>query len=197
MNIEDSVMSQIEESIEVKNLFCKDDKNLELVKVVVERIVECYKKKGKVLVFGNGGSAADAQHLVAELVGRFKKERKALAAISLNTNVSTITALGNDYSFDIIFARQLEALAQKEDIVIGISTSGNSKNVLEAFEVAKKIGCITVGLTGKDGGKIKDKVDYCLRVPSNNTPRIQEMHIVIIHIICSLVEEICFSNKSF
>ena len=151
------------------------------------------KNGNKVLLMGNGGSAADSQHIAAELVGRFKNERKGLPAIALTTDTSILTAVGNDYSFNEIFARQIEALANKGDLVIGISTSGNSENVIKGILKAKEIGCYTVGLLGKDGGKLKDLVDLPIIVPSNSTPRIQECHILIGHIICEIVDRE-FSN---
>jgi D-sedoheptulose 7-phosphate isomerase len=146
----------------------------------------------KLLVMGNGGSAADSQHFVAEIVGRFKMERKALPAVALSTDTSILTAIGNDYGFESIFSRQVEALAAPGDIVIGLSTSGNSPNVLKALNEARQRGCRTIGLLGKDGGSIKTACDLALVVPSTDTPRIQEMHITVIHIVCDLVEKKLF-----
>jgi len=146
----------------------------------------------KLLVMGNGGSAADSQHFVAEIVGRFKMERKALPAVALSTDTSILTAIGNDYGFESIFSRQVEALAAPGDIVVGLSTSGNSPNVLKALKVARERGCRTVGLLGKDGGSIRTVCDLALVVPSTDTPRIQEGHITIIHIVCDLVEKALF-----
>ena len=146
----------------------------------------------KLLVMGNGGSAADSQHFVAEIVGRFKMERKALPAVALSTDTSILTAIGNDYGFDSIFSRQVEALAAPGDIVVGLSTSGNSPNVLKALNAARELGCRTIGLLGKDGGSIKAACDLALVVPSTDTPRIQEGHITIIHIVCDLVEKKLF-----
>lgn len=142
----------------------------------------------KLLLMGNGGSAADAQHFAAELVGRFRGERPAWPAIALTTDSSLLTALGNDYGFEAIFLRQIEALAVPGDIVLGISTSGNSRNVLAGLTAAKSKGCVTVGLLGRDGGEIGRVVDHALIVPSGSTPRIQEMHVLAIHIVCELVE---------
>jgi len=142
----------------------------------------------KILIFGNGGSAADAQHIAAELVGRYKTNRRGLPAIALTTDTSALTAIGNDFGYDEVFARQIEALANKGDIAIGISTSGNSKNVIKALIKAKKIGCKTIGLSGKDGGVMNDFCDLNIIVPSQDTPRIQEMHILIGHIICQSVD---------
>ena len=190
--MEQQVIKLLNESIKTKQLLVEDEKQVEIISKVVNCIIDAYKNNKKVIIFGNGGSAADAQHMVAELVGRYKKERQPLEAMSLNTNVSTLTALGNDYGYEIVFSRQLESCAKQGDVVIGITTSGKSPNVIKAIEVAKKIGCVTVALTGKDGGTIKNLVDYCICVPSNETPRIQEVHITIIHIICDLVEQTVF-----
>ena len=153
---------------------------------------DTFRKKGKLLVMGNGGSAADAQHFAGEIVGRFKMEREALPAVALSTDTSILTAIGNDYGFDLVFRRQVEALATVGDAVVGISTSGNSANVLTALELAREKGCRTISLLGKDGGRIKDACDLALVVPSNDTPRIQEGHITIIHIVCDLVERALF-----
>ena len=144
---------------------------------------------GKILLCGNGGSAADAQHVAAEFVGRFAKERAAWPAIALTANSSTVTAIGNDYGFEYIFSRQVEALAKKGDVVVGISTSGNSGNVLKALAEGKKRGCTTIGMTGKNGGKLRTLADISISVPSDETPRIQETHILAWHIICELVEK--------
>jgi D-sedoheptulose 7-phosphate isomerase len=146
----------------------------------------------KLLVMGNGGSAADSQHFVAEIVGRFKMERRALPAVALTTDTSILTAIGNDYGFESIFSRQVEALAAPGDVVIGLSTSGNSPNILKALNAARQQGCRTIGLLGKDGGSIKAACDLALVVPSTDTPRIQEGHITIIHIVCDLVEKALF-----
>jgi len=160
---------------------------------VVELMINCFRNGKKLLVMGNGGSAADSQHFAAEIVGRFKLERAALPAIALSTDTSILTAIGNDYGFDTIFSRQIEALAEKGDVVIGLSTSGNSPNVLKALELARERGCLTIGLLGKDGGSIKTVCDLALIVPTNDTPRVQEGHITIIHIICDLVEKGMFT----
>lgn len=156
-------------------------------------MVETFKSGGKLLVMGNGGSAADAQHFVAEIVGRFKMERRGLPAIALSTDTSILTAIGNDYGFDRIFHRQVEALALAGDLVVGISTSGNSPNVLQALKLAREKGCRTVGLLGKDGGSIKGLCDLALIVPTDDTPRVQEGHITIIHIVCDLLEKSMFA----
>lgn len=152
-------------------------------------MIDSLQNNNKILLMGNGGSAADAQHLAAELVGRFKAERKALPAIALTTDTSILTALGNDYGYDSVFTRQIAALGRAGDVVVGISTSGKSPNILKAIEYAKEIGCKTIGLTGKDGGELAKVVDIPLVIPSQETSRIQEAHITIGHIVCSLVEE--------
>lgn len=159
---------------------------------ISDKIVACYKEGGKVLICGNGGSAADSQHIAGELVGRFKLERKALNALALSTDTSVLTALSNDYSFDYIFARQVEAYAKKGDVLFGISTSGNSQNIYLAFEKGREIGTFNLALTGEGGGKIKSLSNFCFEIPSKDTPRIQEAHELTYHIICDLVE-----NKMF
>lgn len=149
----------------------------------------------KILLFGNGGSAADSQHIAAELVSRFRRERAALPAIALTTDTSILTAISNDYGFEEVFARQVEALGQEGDVVLGISTSGNSPNVLNAVRKAAEIGMKTVGFTGQDGGKLKECVDVCFRVPSQSTPHIQEVHIAVAHALCEVIEEaLCQEN---
>lgn len=187
--MEEKVKAQLEESAQVKLKL-----DVRQIVTAAQIIIEAYRKDGKVLLMGNGGSAADAQHLAAELVSRFKKERKALAAIALTTDTSILTAIGNDYGFDYVFSRQIEALAQPDDVVIGISTSGNSPNVLLAMEKAMEIGAKTIGLSGKDGGKLVAVSSLCIVAPSNDTPRIQEAHITIGHIICDLVEKTLFRD---
>ena len=179
--------SAIKENREVtESLMSKD--NLELLERIGTVIVEALKQGGKVLVFGNGGSAADSQHMVAELVGRYKKERRALPAVALTTNTSTITALSNDYSYDMNFARQIEALGRKGGIVLGISTSGNARSVIEGLKRAREMGLLCIGLTGRDGGAVKDIVDYAFVVKSDDTPRIQEAHVLVIHVLCGFIE---------
>jgi D-sedoheptulose 7-phosphate isomerase len=153
-------------------------------------MIECIKKGGKVMFAGNGGSAADSQHLAAELVNRFKKERRPLAGIALSTDTSVITAIGNDYSFDEIFAKQIMAIGRAGDLFIGISTSGNSKDVIRAIETARSMDIATIGLIG-EGGMIKDLVDCAICIPSGNTPRVQEGHILIGHILCEILENAC------
>lgn len=162
---------------------------------IIDLIINSINNDGKIIIFGNGGSAADSQHFAAELVGRFMLERKSLPAISLTTDTSIITAIGNDYQYEEIFSRQCQSLVKTNDIVIGISTSGNSKNIIKGLEVSKKIGAITMGLLGNDGGNIKEIVDYSLIIKSNSTPRIQEAHRVILHIICEIVEKKMFTGN--
>jgi len=152
-------------------------------------VVETLKKGNKVLLCGNGGSASDAQHIAAELAGRYKSERRGLAGIALNTDTSVMTAISNDYGYDRVFDRQVEALAREGDLLIGISTSGDSMNIMSAFAVAKLLGCRTIGLSGKEGGEINRICHLNLIVPSNDTPRIQEMHILIGHILCQAVDD--------
>lgn len=151
--------------------------------------VECIKNGGKVLLCGNGGSAADAQHIATEFTGRYKSERKALAAIALTTDTSALTAIGNDYGFDEVFARQVEALGDDKDLLIAISTSGNSSNIVKALQKAKEIRCATLGFSGKGGGSMNGLCDLNIVIPSSNTPRIQEMHILIGHIICQAIDD--------
>jgi D-sedoheptulose 7-phosphate isomerase len=160
-----------------------------------QAMIDCFRKKGKVVSFGNGGSAADAQHLAAELSGRFERERPGLPAIALTTNSSSLTAIANDYEYAQVFVRQMNGLVRKGDVVIAISTSGNSPSVLEAAKQARKQGAVVIGWTGKDGGKLKHLCDICLRVPSNRTSRVQEGHLAILHALCHLVDEDLFPGK--
>ena len=190
------ISDYIEKSIRIKKEIVKT--KVEIINQIVKEIINAYKRKNKVLWFGNGGSAADAQHLACELVGKFYLERKALASIALTTNTSELTAIANDYSFNRVFARQVEALVNSGDIVIGISTSGNSPNVIKGIEEAKRRGAITIAFTGESGGKLEgdNNVDYLLAVPSEDTPHIQESHIMIGHIICYLVEKELFGGQN-
>jgi D-sedoheptulose 7-phosphate isomerase len=195
MNHKEILISDyIERSIQTKKELQKT--RIEEITKIAELIVDAYREGKKVIWFGNGGSAADAQHLACELVSRFYLERKALASISLTTNTSELTAIANDYDFDHVFARQVEALVNPGDIVIGITTSGNSRNVIQGLKEAKRCGARTVGFTGATGGKLKGYVDHILMVPSEETPHIQECHIMIGHIICFIVEKELFGNKN-
>ncbi|MDP8263291.1 MAG: D-sedoheptulose 7-phosphate isomerase [Candidatus Ancaeobacter aquaticus] len=177
-------------SIDLKKVVCET--SIPVIEKITGIFCDTLSKGNKILICGNGGSAADAQHMAAEFVGRYKKERKALPAISLSTDTSIITCIGNDYSFDTIFSRQVEALAVKDDLVLGISTSGNSENVIQALNAAHSIGARTVVFTGGDGGRIKDIAQCSFIVPSKDTPRIQEVHCTVMHIICLLVEQKLF-----
>jgi D-sedoheptulose 7-phosphate isomerase len=161
---------------------------------VAERLIEAFTTGKKALLCGNGGSAADAQHIAAEFVGKFYFDRPALPAQALTVNTSSLTAIGNDYAFDQVFSRQIEAFGSPGDVCVGISTSGNSRNVVEAFHAAQRKGIITVALTGATGGEMATAADYCIRIPSTDTPRIQEHHILVGHIICELVEQALFAD---
>jgi len=178
----------IKASIDVKQQLLADESLIHQIQTVTDVITKAFQNGNAVYFAGNGGSAADAQHLAAEFSGRFYKDRKALPSDALHCNSSYLTAVANDYSFDVIYARLLEGLAKPGDVLVGISTSGNSGNIVKAFEMAKTIGVTTIGFTGQNGGKLKDIGDYLINVPSNTTPRIQESHILVGHIICELVE---------
>ena len=167
----------------------------ELIANISSLVITAFRNGGKLFLFGNGGSASDAEHIATELSGRFKLERPSLPALSLTANTSTLTAIANDYGFEMLFSRQLEGLASSGDVVIGISTSGNSPNVINGLKFAKSIGATTIAMTGKSGGKLKEFTDYCLCIPSDDTPRIQEAHILIGHILCDLVEKDLFELK--
>jgi D-sedoheptulose 7-phosphate isomerase len=190
-DFEHRVSELIEASIATKQSLLRSTDVVLAVAKVSEVLVNALKQGNKALLFGNGGSAADAQHIAAELVGRFAFDRPALPALALSVNSSCVTAIGNDYGFDRVFSRQLEALARPGDVAIGISTSGNSSNVLNAMSTARKMGLHTIALTGT-GGNLQGSVDHCICVPSNETPRIQECHILIGHIIAELVEREIF-----
>ena len=184
----DKIKQIITASIETKQTLLKDEAIQQTVSNVIDVIVTAFNNGNKVLFCGNGGSAADAQHLAAEFSGRFYKDRKALPAEALHCNTSYMTAVANDYSYDVIYSRLVDGIGVKGDVLIGLSTSGNSINILKAFEVAKGKGIATVAFTGVSGGKMKDVSDYLINVPSTDTPRIQESHIMLGHIICELVE---------
>ena len=182
-------------SIAVKQQVWANETLLQTVEAITNVITKAFQRGNKVLFCGNGGSAADAQHLAAEYSGRFYIDRDALPAEALHANTSYLTAVANDYSYDVIYSRLIKGLGNKGDVLVGLSTSGNSKNIVLAFEQAKSNGMITVGFTGAGGGKMKELSDYLVNVPSTDTPRIQESHILLGHIICQLVEEQYFSNK--
>jgi D-sedoheptulose 7-phosphate isomerase len=189
-----SIKRIIQDSISIKTALLNNPEVEKSINEIVSVMVNCYNNGGKVLFCGNGGSAADAQHLAAELSGRFYFDREPLNAEALHVNSSYITAVGNDYSFDEVYARIIKAKGKKGDVLVGISTSGSSKNIVRAFEEAKKKGVILVSLTGKTGGELKALTDYLIAIPSTDTPRIQECHILIGHIICELVEENLFTK---
>lgn len=180
------IAKRLEESAQIKKTIATS--KIGEIERMVNFILMAYKMGGKVVLFGNGGSAADAQHIAGELVGRFMLKRQAFPAIALTTNTSTLTAVANDCGYGAVFSRQVEALVDEKDVVIGISTSGDSPNVIEAIKLAKRKGAKTIGLTGGDGGKLAQVADLALIVPSDSTPRIQEAHITIGHIVCELVE---------
>jgi len=180
------IVREIQESIAVKEQLIAAMP--QLVADAARTIIASMQSGGKLIVFGNGGSAADAQHLAAELVGRYRQNRKALPAIALTTDTSALTSISNDYGFETVFSRQLEALGKPGDVVLAISTSGNSPNVMRALTLAKKLGIASIGLTGKTGGKLRGSVDVCLAIPSESTPRIQEAHSLVIHILSGIVE---------
>lgn len=191
--MKEHIISRLRESAELKLRFAKESVNdIAQATIIIQK---SFKSGGKVLIFGNGGSAADAQHIASEFVNRFSKDRKAFSAIALTTDTSLLTSIGNDRSFNNIFSRQVEALGRKGDVAWAISTSGKSKNVVNALEVAKSLGLKTILLTGSEVGKIGDSVDCLVKIPSKSTPRIQELHITVAHIICELVEEELSSTK--
>ena len=185
----------IQSSIETKQKIYNDAEMIDTLRKIAEVTAQALKNGNKVLFCGNGGSAADAQHIAAELSGRFYSDREPLPAEALHVNSSYLTAVANDYSFDVVYSRMVKGIGKKGDVLFGISTSGNSKNIILAVEEGKKVGMITVGLTGETGGKMRDLCNYIVKVPSTDTPRIQESHIMIGHIICLLIEEQLFSKN--
>ncbi len=189
------IKSRIQASIDLKTSLLSNDAILNTVQSIVNEIVACYKHDGKVLWAGNGGSAADSQHLAAELSGRFYYDRPPLFSEALHVNTSYTTAVANDYSYDVIYSRLTKAMGRKGDVLIGLSTSGNSTNVIKALEVANELGMITVAFTGETGGKMKDCAKYLVNIPSKDTPRIQECHMILGHTICELVEIALFPKK--
>lgn len=184
----------IQNSISVKQQVLENETIIDTIQEVTDKIVECFKNDGTVLFCGNGGSAADAQHLAAEFSGRFYFDREPLNSEALHVNTSYLTAVGNDYSFEEVYARIVKAKGRKGDVLVGISTSGNSTNIVKALVQAKKQGMTTIGFTGKTGGKMKEVCDLLIPIPSTDTPRIQECHILVGHIICELVEETLFEK---
>ncbi len=191
VNMKDKIQKAFEESIHVKEKFVEKE-NIDKIIEVAKAIAKAFNDGKKLILFGNGGSATDASHIAAEFINRFKKDRPGLPAIALNTDIAVITSIANDYDFSEVFAKQLKSLADEGDIVIAISTSGNSPNVLKAMDVAKKKSLTTVAFTGLKGERLTSKATYTFIVPSDNTPRIQETHITLGHVLCQMVEEILF-----
>ncbi|MBZ7987995.1 D-sedoheptulose 7-phosphate isomerase [Campylobacter canadensis] len=192
--INNYIKEHFQESILVKEQILKDENLITLIKNASLEIIKAYKNNNKTLLAGNGGSAADAQHIAGEFVSRFYFDRPGIASIALTTDTSILTAIGNDYGYENLFARQVQAQGVKGDVFIGISTSGNSKNILKALELCKQKEIISIGLSGASGGAMNELCDYCIKVPSTCTPRIQEAHILIGHIICAIVEEELFGK---
>jgi D-sedoheptulose 7-phosphate isomerase len=194
MSLIEKITETIQQSIEVKQAILRDTELLNTIQQVADVITHCLEQHGKVLFCGNGGSAADAQHLAAEFSGRFYKDRAPLYAEALHCNSSYLTAVGNDYGYDQIYARMLRGIGQNGDVLVGISTSGNSINILEAMKVAREKKMTVVSMTGNTGGKMKENSDYLINIPSTDTPRIQESHITVGHIICEIVENNLFGD---
>jgi D-sedoheptulose 7-phosphate isomerase len=192
--MEKYISNQVKKSYKVKQEIYNNKELMGLIQEVCTKTIEVYINANKTLIGGNGGSAADAQHIAGEFVSKFYFDRPGLASLALTTDTSIITAIGNDYGYEKLFSRQVQANGVKGDMFIGISTSGNSANVVEALKECKEKGIITVGLTGASGGKMAELCDYCIKVPSNETPRVQEAHILIGHIICAVVEEAIFGK---
>jgi D-sedoheptulose 7-phosphate isomerase len=188
------IKDQIKKSLETKQKIYDDEELIKKIELVARHCVALYKTDKKTILAGNGGSAADAQHIAAELVGRYGFDRPSIPSLALTTDTSNLTAIGNDYGYDQVFSRQLEGMGQENDIFIGISTSGNSINIIKAFKSAKKKNIMTIALTGRDGGEMAKLADIALVVPSEDTPRIQESHILIGHILCDIIEKEIFAN---
>jgi D-sedoheptulose 7-phosphate isomerase len=188
------IKDQIKKSYETKQAIYENENLINKIEEVSKLCVKIYRGKNKTILAGNGGSAADAQHIAAELVGRYGFDRPSIPSLALTTDTSCLTAIGNDYGYDMVFSRQLEGMGQEGDLFIGISTSGNSKNIINAFISAKNMGITTVALVGRDGGEMAKIADIALIVPSDSTPRIQESHILIGHIICDVIEKELFGN---
>lgn len=184
----------LQESCDTKQRLINDESLLGIIQDVIAVCVDALSKGNKLLLAGNGGSASDAQHIAAELVGRYEKDRKGLPAIALTTNTSELTAISNDYGYENVFQRQLQALANNGDVFFGLSTSGNSSNIINAMEQCKQLGVITIAMTGETGGQMKALSDYCINVPATNTARIQEVHITIGHIVCKAIEDSIFTD---
>ena len=195
MKLEKTILQHIQESISVKERIINNPEILNKIKSAAEMVTAAYKNNKKTLIAGNGGSAADAQHIAGEFVSRFYFDRPGIPSIALSTDTSILTAIGNDYGFDKLFSRQVQAQGSVDDVFIGITTSGNSENIIQALLACKEKGIKSIILTGENGGKVADICDVCIKVPSSETPRIQESHILIGHIICCIVEESLFGEK--
>ena len=192
--MENRIKNILEQNISLKTSLLSDNNFINSISSVVKEVVHCYRNNGKIMLCGNGGSAADAQHIAAELSGRFYYDRPSLPAEAIHVNTSYITAVANDYSFDEVYSRYVKGAGKKGDVFIGLSTSGSSENVVRAIQAAKEQGMVTVAITGNAGGKMKEMADININVPSNDTPRIQECHIMIGHMICELVEKEIFPS---
>jgi D-sedoheptulose 7-phosphate isomerase len=194
MNLKAYISSEILRAMEIKRAIAKDSVLLHLIEQAAKKMIEVYQNGNKIMLGGNGGSAADAQHIAGEFVSRFYFDRPGLPCIALTTDTSILTAIGNDYGYEQLFARQIQANGQSGDLFIGISTSGNSPNVIKGLEMCRAKGITTIGLTGEAGGRMAALCDICIRIPSQETPRIQEAHILIGHILCAIVEESIFGK---
>ncbi|NOU63087.1 SIS domain-containing protein [Paenibacillus sp. LMG 31461] len=194
INLKAYISSEIIRAMEIKRAIAKDRVLLHLIEQAARKMIEVYRNGNKIMLGGNGGSAADAQHIAGEFVSRFYFDRPGLPCIALTTDTSILTAIGNDYGYEQLFARQIQANGQSGDLFIGISTSGNSPNVIRGLEMCRAKGITTIGLTGESGGRLADLCDICIRIPSQETPRIQEAHILIGHILCAIVEESIFGK---
>ena len=191
----EAIVMAVSESIDVKTKIRDDTRMHAVIQAVADKCIQAFRHGNRVMLAGNGGSAADAQHIAAEFVGRYAFDRPGLPAIALSTDTSMLTAIGNDYGYEHVFRRQIDANGSKGDVFIGISTSGNSANIIAALERARELGIITVGLTGRSGANMCELCDYCIEVPSDSTPRIQESHIMIGHIICGIAEQTLYGTK--
>lgn len=194
MSARNLIESQVSHSIETKQQLLADKELLQLIETASCKLTEAYRKGNKTLLAGNGGSAADAQHIAGEFVSKFYFDRPGIPSVALTTDTSILTAIGNDYGYDRLFARQVQAQGVSGDVFIAFSTSGNSENIIKALEVCKEKEIFSIGLTGAEGGKMAELCDICLKVPSHETPRIQECHILMGHILCCIVEENLFGN---
>jgi D-sedoheptulose 7-phosphate isomerase len=187
------IKAELEEGVRVKQRVI--DEQVFVLEEILQILLQTLRAGNKIILFGNGGSAADSQHIAAELISKFRRDRSALPAIALTTDTSILTSIANDFSFDYVFSRQIEGLGKKGDVALGISTSGNSQNVINALQSAKEMGMTTIAFTGAEGGALKDHVDICFHAPSQNTPRIQEVHIAVAHTLCELIEQELFSEN--